>query len=244
MFEQMLYLASVGLIVLLIRSVFQALSSRKKTDIIPALAFESLTRYYDLVVSWTCREETFKTALVHQVEQIVSLEALVTVLDVGCGTGTLLKMLFKARPQAKLHGLDADSTVLDLARGKLGEQVVFAKGFAHEMPFANASMDVVTSSLFFHHLTTNQKRNTLTEIRRLLRSGGTLHVADWGKPSNLLMRLAFFFIQLLDGFETTRDSVTGLLPQLMRDAGFVNVSCTSSFSTVFGTIRLFKCTAP
>lgn len=58
------------------------------------------------------------------------------------------------------------------------------------------------------------------------------------------MRLAFFFIQLLDGFETTRDSVTGLLPQLMRDAGFVNVSCTSSFSTVFGTIRLFKCTAP
>jgi ubiquinone/menaquinone biosynthesis C-methylase UbiE len=242
--QQLLYLAPVCLVVFLIRSVFQALSSRKKTDIIPALAFESLTRYYDVVVSWTCREETFKAALVHQVEQSVSLEALVTVLDVGCGTGTLLKMLLKARPLAKLHGLDADSTVLDLARGKLGEQVVLAKGFAHEMPFSSASMDIVTSSLFFHHLTTNQKRKALTEIRRLLRSRGTLHVADWGKPSSLLMRSLFLVIQLLDGFDTTQDSVTGLLPQLMADAGFVDVTCTSSFSTVFGTIRLFKCSAP
>lgn len=71
------------------------------------------------------------------------------------------------------------------------------QALAEKLPFPKASMDVVISSLFFHHLTTNQKREALEEICRVLRPGGTLHVADWGKPSNFLMRLTFLIVQFL-----------------------------------------------
>ena len=74
----------------------------------------------------------------------------------------------------------------------------------------------------------------------MLKPGGELHIADWGKPSNALMRALFFTVQLLDGFETTRDSVTGALPELLRAAGNDRVEETAKFDTPLGTIRLFR----
>jgi len=49
-------------------------------------------------------------------------------------------------------------------------------------------------------------------------------------------------VQLLDGFETTADSVRGNLPELLYEAGFDNVEETGCFKTVFGTLRLWRCT--
>jgi hypothetical protein len=47
-------------------------------------------------------------------------------------------------------------------------------------------------------------------------------------------------VQLLDGFETTEDSVRGRLPSLMREAGFTEVAETHRERTVFGTLSLFR----
>jgi hypothetical protein len=91
------------------------------------------------------------------------------------------------------------------------------------------------SSLFFHHLSTEDKVKTLTEMYRVLHIDGELHVADWGKPTNSVMRIAF----LPDGFDTTNDSVIGALPDLMRSAGWQTVKETKTFSTFFGTISLY-----
>jgi len=57
-------------------------------------------------------------------------------------------------------------------------------------PFAPSSFDRVVSSLVFHHLTSENKRRTLVKVRELLRPGGELHIADWGRPHNALMRVA------------------------------------------------------
>ena len=54
------------------------------------------------------------------------------------------------------------------------------------------------------------------------------------------MRLAFLAVQILDGFETTSDSVRGLLPPLMREAGFEEVAETHRERTVFGTLSLYR----
>ena len=78
----------------------------------------------------------------------------------------------------------------------------------------------------------------------VLRPGGTLHVADWGEASNRLMRVLFFQIQLLDGFENTASNVQGELPRLMRNAGFEEVSEHRTFSTVFGTMSLYEANRP
>jgi hypothetical protein len=50
----------------------------------------------------------------------------------------------------------------------------------------------------------------------------------------------FFIVQLLDGFDTTRDSVEGNLPNLMKEAGFADVENSRFVPTFLGTVRLFQ----
>ena len=54
------------------------------------------------------------------------------------------------------------------------------------------------------------------------------------------MRVAFFTVQLLDGFETTTDNVNGLLPTLITESGFDEVAETGSYMTMLGTMSLYR----
>jgi hypothetical protein len=73
----------------------------------------------------------------------------------------------------------------------------------------------------------------------VLRAGGELHVADFGRPQNVLMRVASLPWRAFDGRRTTEDNVKGLLPELFRQAGFVEVCETSRYMTLFGTLCLY-----
>jgi SAM-dependent methyltransferase len=152
-------------------------------------------------------------------------------------------MLKRASPDATVIGLDGDPAVLAIARQKAeaaGLAVDFREGLASAPPFEPGSCDRIVSSLLFHHLTRQDKLRALTRARELLRPGGELHIADWGKAQNSLMRLAFLGVQLLDGFESTGDNVAGRLPELMRAAGFHSVAETHREMTVFGTLSLYR----
>ena len=208
-------------------------------DYIPPLRYKLLTRFYDPIVRWTTREAAFKRALLAQ----VVADRPRHVLDLGCGTGTLTIAIAKALPDAAVSGLDADAEALAIAAHKgrrAGVRLGLHKGFSTAMPFGNAQFDCVVSSLFFHHLTRETKIATLREVRRVLAPDGWLHVADWGKPSNALMRALFFMVQLLDGFETTRDSVIGALPELLSAGGYDRVEDTAKFDAPLGTMRLLR----
>ncbi len=89
---------------------------------------------------------------------------------------------------------------------------------------------IVVSSLFFHHLTKAQKIETLKEIFRVLKLGGRLHIADWGKPSSFVQQVLFIVVQLLDRFETTQDSVESALPKLIKDSGVTHIANRHFFS--------------
>jgi ubiquinone/menaquinone biosynthesis C-methylase UbiE len=120
------------------------------------------------------------------------------ILDVGCGTGTLL-LLARRRSQSLLAaGLDGDMNVLNIARSKArgyAEDISLVQAFCSDIPFADGTFDRVLSSLMLHHLTQSEKVRTLEEIFRVLHPGGALHVADWGRPHNLLMRLLVFSVR-------------------------------------------------
>jgi len=142
----------------------------------------------------------FKTKLV---EQAVSKPG-ECMLDLGCGTGTLTKMMAESDPGLQVVGLDADPETLKQAQKKLSSldsHVDLHQGFAQQMPFSTDTFDILVSSLFFHHLTREQKIEVLKEILRVLKPGGRLHIADWGKPSSLVQRVLFYVVQLLDGFD-------------------------------------------
>jgi ubiquinone/menaquinone biosynthesis C-methylase UbiE len=208
-----------------------------------AARFEIFTALYDPVVAFTCREKTFKRALIAQ----AGLSPGQRVLDIGCGTCTLILMILEAYPGLDIAGLDADERVLSIAGKKAvrkGVDLELDLGLSYEMPYSDDSTDRVVSSYLFHHLTPDNKRRTLAEVLRVLKPGGELHIADWGKPPNFLLRLGFLAVQLLDGFKTTTDSVQGMLPNYMVEAGFAGVETTRHIPTPLGSVLLYRATKP
>jgi SAM-dependent methyltransferase len=210
---------------------------------LPALRWKALTPLFDSAVKVTARETATKKALLDQ----ASVSAGDSVLDLGAGTGTLAIRLKQRVPAADVKGLDADPDVVARARRKAADancEIDFAEGFSTELPFETESFDVVTSSLFFHHLTGADKRRTLTEVQRVLKPGGHLHVADWGKPSDPLMAALFVQVRLLDGFDVTADNVRGALPAMFREAGLEDEQERGRFRTVLGTLALYSARKP
>lgn len=210
---------------------------------VPALGLGSLTSLYDPLIRWTLRESTFKRKLVKQAQ----IEKGHRVLDLGCGTGTLAILTKMAHPDSDVVGLDGDPKVLEMAKAKRAKsavQVELNQGMCFSLPYGGHSFDRVLSSLVFHHLSSENKLRTLGEVFRILRPGGQLHVADWGKPQNQIMRLAFLTVQMLDGFSTTADNVKGLLPELFQNAGFRDIKESAQFMTLFGTLSLYSARKP
>ena len=206
---------------------------------VPALGFAALTPLYDAVIAATMRESTFRRALLAQ----AAIADGHRVLDLGSGSGTLAILIGREVPGARVEGLDADPAMVGTARRKAalaGSGAVFHHGDATRLPFADATFDRVVSSLFFHHLSPAGKRQAAGEIARVLRPGGELHVADWGAAPNLLMRSLFLAVQLLDGFENTRENVEGRLPEVFSAAGHVEVACTQAIPTLFGSLALYR----
>lgn len=207
-------------------------------QLVPALGLRCLTGCYDPVVRYTCRENTFKPALVAR----AIIQADSKVLDVGCGTGTLTLYVKALHPQTAVMGLDADEEILQIAQQKAAAQdagVHFVQGFSYDLPLDGSSVDVVLSSLLFHHLCKKDKLRSFQEMIRVLKPGGQVIIADWGKASGCCSRCLFGFIQLLDGFANTNDNVQGLLPSLMEAAGFSDVEETDRFLTMWGYLSIY-----
>lgn len=216
-------------------------SSTNIPNYLPALRFGWLTGLYDKLIAATMPEKAFKAALVRQ----AGIRPGDRVLDFGAGTATLSILVKETHPGSLVTGVDVDEKVLGIARRKVLESGIDFQLVRYDgktLPFGRGSFERVVSSLVFHHLTRSQRQLALSELNRVIVPGGEFHIADWGKPANSLQRLLFYLVQLLDGFETTADSVRGNLPELLYEAGFDNVEETGCFKTVFGTLRLWRCT--
>lgn len=211
--------------------------------LVPALGFKALTPLYDGVVKATTREGLFKQTLIAQ----ANIQPGQHVLDLACGTGTLAVQMAQFQPLAQITGVDGDPEVLARARKKVeraGVRVRLDHANATALPYGAGQFDRVMTSLFFHHLDWPDKQRAASEILRVLKPGGELHMADWGRPANRLMRWLFFPVQVLDGFANTRSHVAGQLVELFQQAGFQAVVERGRISTMFGTLSLYSAARP
>jgi ubiquinone/menaquinone biosynthesis C-methylase UbiE len=209
---------------------------------VPAAGRAGLTRAYDRIVALTMRERRWRPLLAGTV--VAGVPEGGRIADVGAGTGTLSIALAARRPDVEVVAVDGDPEALALARAKPGAGPVrWVQGSATELPLEDASADAVVTSLLLHHLAPAAKHAALRECRRVLRSGGTLHVADWGRPHDPLMRAAFGVLQAIDGFAGTRDHAAGRLPDVIRAAGFAEVARYARLRTAWGSLELLRVTA-
>ncbi len=210
---------------------------------VTATGLRGLTRFYDSIVAVTMRERLFRDRLARQV--LADLPAAARIADVGAGTGTFAIALAVAAPTAEVIAVDGDPEVLALAEAKEGAAAVAWKpGLADALPLADRSCDRVAMSLLLHHLDADGKRAALAEAHRVLRPGGRLHIADWGKPQDPLMRAGLFTLAIFDGFDGIRDHAAGRLPLFIESAGFAHVHRHDRLRTAWGSLELLSAGRP
>lgn len=203
---------------------------------VPGIRFHFLTPFYDRLIKITMPEKLFKKALIEQ----VNIGDSQIVLDFGCGTGTLAIMAKTKNPKATVLGLDIDNKMVEKAKKKIADQKVDIKIDKYDgniLPYADNSFDKIITSLVIHHLTSSQKEHVFREFRRILKIGGEVHIADFAKPDNTILKI---ISSILRHFEPIDDNIHGLLPKYLQEAKFSNVRERKNINTIFGTIYLYQ----
>lgn len=162
------------------------------------------------------------------------------VFDLGCGTGTMDLLIKKQFPEVEVVALDPDSKALDRARKKAARErlaIQFDKGFGDQLPYPEASFDRVFSSLMFHHLPADEKRNTLSEVRRVLKPGGEFHMMDLEGPED---HKAGLFGRLLHLHAQVKDNSAANVVRVMKEAGFADAAKVGRQSRLFGGVAYYK----
>ncbi len=177
-------------------------------------------------------------------KQIVSLLELTgpdCILDLGCGTGVLTRMIanrLNGDEGGQAIGIDAAGKMISVARKKRATaNCQFEVMAAESLGFEDASFDAVVSSLFFHHVPLDLKERALSEAFRVLRPGGRLVIADMHLPTTWMGALVshvsrWFFMQPQIG-----ENIQGILPEIITKAGFQPPEIVATY---FGYIALFN----
>jgi ubiquinone/menaquinone biosynthesis C-methylase UbiE len=218
--------------------------ARESERYVPAAGRRLFSGVYDPVVALTMRERAFRGAVL---DAVLAPPVPSTVIDIGCGTGSLAIALARRAPQLRIVGVDGDLDMLARAEAKLaqsgpGARVDWVQGRAERLPCEHASADVAALTLVLHHLAPVGKEAALSEAQRVLRPGGRLVVADWGRPRDPLTSLGFLALQLIDGFAITGEHRAGRLAQRIEQAGFDAPRVLERWRTIWGSLELIVAT--
>lgn len=164
------------------------------------------------------------------------------VLDVGCGTGTLAVLVKRLHPTIDVTALDPDPKALARAAAKASKARVavrFDRGFADAMPYGDATFDRAFSSMMFHHIPRNDRTRALTEIRRVLKPGGSLEFLDidmagTGRRS--------FLARVLHG--PAPPPGEDRLLRRMHEAGLTDARKVRDLGTIIGALAFYQARRP
>ena len=163
------------------------------------------------------------------------------VLDVGCGTGTLLlDAAERVGPSGAAHGIELSPEMRAHARHKAAARSVSLEvvaGSADSLPYPRASFDSIFCSLVLHHLPGPMREHAIREMRRVLRRGGRAVIVDWQRPASFARMitdpLSLVFLLHAFGPHASPTDVLDIEP-LMTDLGFEGITRHSYRSGALG----------
>lgn len=104
-----------------------------------------------------------------------------TALDLGCGTGEMIKLILQQDSGKTLYGIDLSENMIQVSKNKLGNAATFVLGDSENLPFPENFFDVVYCNDSFHHYPA--PINVLAEIRRVLKTNGLFIMCDCWQPA-------------------------------------------------------------
>ena len=162
-------------------------------------------------------------------------------LDCGCGPGSITLGLAQRVAPGEAIGIDIRPDAVDQARSLATERGIanatFEVGSVYQLPYPDASFDAAYASALLQHLTSPV--DALREIRRFLKPGGFVGIADGSSP----LRLRYPTnpaLEAYDGLRTrqrardARPTIALQLRALLRDAGFTRTEATGGMCTESG----------
>jgi len=200
-------------------------------EFLPAAGRDVFLPLYDPIVSLmgfdSARRELISRA---------DIEPGLHVLDIGCGTGTLLVKLKRQYGAAQVVGLDPDPKALRRAHIKAARAAVsvqFDQGFANELPYKRESFDRVFSSFMFHHLDKPEREKMLKEVLRVLKPGGSFHFVDF-----IVDDASHRFVdRLFRSHAQMKDNSDERIRDLLGHTGFKNPVKVREGNMLFGLLR-------
>ncbi len=205
----------------------------RKKEYTEALTLGFLTRWYDLSINLFAFVKTYYSRIANYLNPKDSDR----ILDLGTGTANLAISIKRKHPRVRIVGVDPDEKILNIAKKKIRKEnldIKLERGLAQKLPFDDNYFDFVVSSFVIHHIPRPFKEKAFTEIKRVLKNGGTVLIVDFGQPKNIVSRFVSFIFSLFEDIGPARE---GFIFKTLIKQGFKNVEEVESS---WGMISFYK----
>lgn len=189
------------------------------THCTPNNEYAVIKEYASLAPNYDRRWSFYINATLRETLKRLDINPTDMILDIGCGTGSLLRAITESYPLVKVVGVDLSVEMLKIARNKQIKDSALIAGQAWCLPFRSKSFDMVVSCNAFHYL--RKPEECLAEIARVLKPQGRIVITDWC-DDYIACRVCDLFLRVFNHahFKTYGRRAC---KHLLRNAGYSNV---------------------
>ncbi|GAB3099948.1 class I SAM-dependent methyltransferase [Aestuariicella hydrocarbonica] len=141
------------------------------------------------------------------------------ILDFGCGVGKSIPYMHKYFPQSHLTGLDVSQKSLNIARHHHAPIAEFQHFDGQQIPYPDASFDIIFTACVFHHIDEEEHESLFTEIYRCLKPGGMFVIFE----HNPLNPLTVHAVNTCPFDENAKLIISGRIKKKLTHAHFSDI---------------------
>ena len=199
--------------------------------------YDLFSHFYDAFIRLHARRDEDDTR--HFLVDAAHLETGLTppILDICCGTGSVILAFAERHPDAILVGYDFSHGMLRKAQEKnVATRAEFIEGDAAELPFLDGTFHIITCSHSLYELKGQARDRALLEMKRVLHTDGLVLLMEHEVPRNPLLKLLFYSRLFFMGSNDAREFLMGGVHRLKKIFPHVGLSRSRS-----GKSRLMIC---